>query len=238
MLDLALNHEAELKAKMRNTWFNEKYQFYHGNNCTDLTLSSDTWNDHQFVSVNSKGEVIGYISYKIDRTASYCYCFGAISFSVDTLTFGNDLRRVISNIFSKFNFNKINFNVVIGNPAEKSYDKLIKRYGGKIVGIFREDFRGMDGKLYDVKSYEILKKEFGFKDYAENQPNTGNCIYCHFENDVGANFPDPDDFKIIRSKDDNGKYDYCIATNEKNVFRTCDIRFCPICGRPLESEEE
>lgn len=30
--------------------------------------------------------------------------------------------------------------------------------------------------------------------YEESQPNTNDCIYCHFENDVGANFPDPDNF--------------------------------------------
>lgn len=72
---------------------------------------------------------------------------------------------------------------------------------------------------------------------AESQSNSNDCIYCHFENDVGANFPDPDDFKIIRSKDDNGKYDYCLATNNNMIFRTCDIRFCPMCGRFLESEE-
>lgn len=160
MLDLALNHEAELKTKMRNTWFDEKYRFYHSNNCSDLCLSTETWNEHQFVSVNSKGEVIGYINYKIDRDANYCYSLGAINFSDDIFIFGKDLRCVITDIFNKFNFNKINFNVVVGNPAEKSYDKLIKKYGGKIVGIFHDDFRGMDGKLYDTKCYEILKRDF------------------------------------------------------------------------------
>ena len=72
---------------------------------------------------------------------------------------------------------------------------------------------------------------------AESRSSANDCIYCHFENDVGANFSDPDDFKIIRSKDDSGKYNYSLATNEKRVFRTCNIRFCPLCGRLLEKEE-
>lgn len=73
----------------------------------------------------------------------------------------------------------------------------------------------------------------------ESQSSDDGCIYCNFENsDVGADFPEPDNFKIIRGKDDNGKYDYSIATNQNNVFRTCKIRFCPMCGRFLDTEEE
>lgn len=73
----------------------------------------------------------------------------------------------------------------------------------------------------------------------ESQSNDGSCIYCNFESsDVGADFPEPDDFKLIRGKNDNGKYDYSISTNQNNVFRICKIRFCPMCGRLLDIEEE
>lgn len=72
----------------------------------------------------------------------------------------------------------------------------------------------------------------------ENE-QSNSCIYCNFKSsDVGADFPEPDNFKVIRGKDDNGKYDYSIATNQNNVFRTCKIRFCPMCGRLLDTEEE
>lgn len=70
----------------------------------------------------------------------------------------------------------------------------------------------------------------------ESQSDTDDCPYCNFETDVGADFPEPDDFKIIRGKDDNGKYCYHIATDGNNVFRICKIRYCPMCGRLLESE--
>lgn len=73
----------------------------------------------------------------------------------------------------------------------------------------------------------------------ESCSNDGGCIYCNFESsDVGADFPEPDNFKLIRSKDDNGKYDYSIATDRDKIFRTCKIRFCPMCGRLLDTEEE
>lgn len=72
----------------------------------------------------------------------------------------------------------------------------------------------------------------------ESQSSDGGCIYCHFGSDVGANFPEPDKFHIIRDKDDNGKYDYRIVTDGNKIFRTCKIKFCPMCGRHLDTEEE
>lgn len=73
----------------------------------------------------------------------------------------------------------------------------------------------------------------------ESQQCDDSCIYCNFESsDVGADFPEPDNFQLIRGKNDNRKCDYSIATNQNNVFRTCKIRFCPMCGRLLENREE
>lgn len=76
------------------------------------------------------------------------------------MTFGRDLGQALTDIFEKFRFNKLKFSVVIGNPIEKSYDRMIQRYGGRIVGIFRQDTRLIDGNLYDVKDYEILRSEY------------------------------------------------------------------------------
>ena len=40
------------------------------------------------------------------------------------------------------------------------YDKYIEKYGGRIVGIFKEDVRLYDGEYYDHKYYEIFREEF------------------------------------------------------------------------------
>ncbi|MDE7445913.1 MAG: hypothetical protein K2N15_09485 [Lachnospiraceae bacterium] len=71
-----------------------------------------------------------------------------------------DLEKALKDIFTKFNFNKLKFSVVIGNPIEKAYDKAIKRYGGKIIGIEKQETRLIDGKLYDVKRYEIMRSDY------------------------------------------------------------------------------
>ena len=51
---------------------------------------------------------------------------------------------------------KLNFSVAIGHPIEKSYDKMVEKYGGRITGIKKEDVKLFDGKLYDLKGYEIF----------------------------------------------------------------------------------
>ncbi len=157
MLDIAINHLEELKKKMNSIWFQDKYKYYNFNAYySDFEVSKDTWSEHQFVSLNSNNEVIGYIGYSINRTANYCHELGIINFSDDKLTFGRDLKQVVSDIFEKFNFQKLKFSVVIGNPIEKSYDKIIKKYGGCVVGIYANETKLMDGKYCAVKHYEIL----------------------------------------------------------------------------------
>ena len=54
----------------------------------------------------------------------------------------------------------MNFSVVIGNPIEESYDKMIAKYGGRIIGIYKEDVKLTDGEYYDLKTYEILASEY------------------------------------------------------------------------------
>jgi hypothetical protein len=40
------------------------------------------------------------------------------------------------------------------------YDKFIKKYNGRVVGISKESVRLTDGEFYDVKEYEILKDKY------------------------------------------------------------------------------
>lgn len=158
MLKMAIQYEEELIEASRKVWYEDKYKYY----CTyweDIKINENTWDQHQFVSVNSKGNIVGFISYNIDREASICYSFGAINFT-DNITFGIDLGRAVKDIFEKFNFRKLRFSVFVGNPIEKSYDKIIKKYGGRIVGTYKDEARLMDGSYCDEKLYEIMRKDY------------------------------------------------------------------------------
>jgi len=160
MLDVAIKYKDILKIKMCDTWFNEKYKYwnydvyYH-----DFEVKDESWNGHEFVSVKD-GKVIGYIAYKINRTRNYCEGLSIVNLTDDKLTFGVDLEQAIDDIFNKFTFHKLKFSVIVGNPIENSCDKIINKFGGRIVGIEKKDIRLIDGRLYDIKLYEIIKSDY------------------------------------------------------------------------------
>lgn len=161
MLDIAIKHSDELKEKLCGIWFENKYKYYNYNIDYEVfEPDKETWNNHQFVSLDNEGNVIGYISYSINRRTYNACGFGAINFSDNKITFGMDLGQVLKDIFEKFKFNKLSFCVVINNPIEKSYDKMIKKYNGRIVGIEYKETKLMDGEYYDVKKYEILRDDY------------------------------------------------------------------------------
>lgn len=161
MLDVAINHKDELNNKFTSIWFQEKYKFY--NNDTwfeNPEIDINTWNHHQYVSINSAGEIIGYISYAINRQTNSAHELGIINFSDDRITFGTDLKIAITDIFDKFKFQKLSFSVVVGNPIESSYDKMVTKYGGRIVGIAHNEAKLYDNEYYSVKYYEILREDY------------------------------------------------------------------------------
>ena len=161
MLKNAKIYEDLLRYKFHETWFDDKYKYYNADVFySDLVIETDTWNKHQFVSVTESGKVVGYIAYSINRQTHSAHSLEIINFTDDKIRFGLDLGQALIDIFEKFRFNKLNFTVVIGNPIEKSYDKLIEKYGGRIIGVSRQNARLIDGLIYDEKLYEITSSEY------------------------------------------------------------------------------
>ena len=161
MIKPALLYKEELTNKLRETWFKDKYKYYnYSSYFSDFELATDTWINQQFVSVDKDNNILGYISYNVQRQTNNADEFGVISFVDNSITFGKDLHQVLLDIFFKFNYNKLSFTVVVGNPIERYYDKTIKKYGGRIVGVKEQEAKLMDSSLYDVKLYEITKEHF------------------------------------------------------------------------------
>ena len=133
----------EMEKKMRDTWGKEKYWYYH--RCSYFSpqvIKEDTWTDTQFVSLNSAGEVTGYLGYGIDRECRYVTYLAIINFT-DDISFGSNVMKMVK-----------------GNPVEQKYDRLIDRYGGRIVGVHKDHVMLPDGKYYDEKIYEISRDDY------------------------------------------------------------------------------
>ena len=160
MLEPAIKYRNQLESVQYDIWFNDKYKYWNSNVFYDsMQIDTDTWGRHQFVSVNN-GEVLGYIEYSISRTNNSVSSLSIMNFSDNKIVFGKDLIQALKDIFVKYRFRKINFSVIIGNPIEESYDRMIEKYGGRIVGIYKDDVVLIDGKYYDRKLYEILASEY------------------------------------------------------------------------------
>ena len=178
MLSLAINYEEQLQKKLRNTWMKEEFKFYHPNWFNTHEIKENTWDKIQFVSINSRSNILGYIGYDIDRVTNNVTNLYAINFSKIskdnnyTFEFAKDLKKVVDDIFVKFNFNKLNFCVVVGNPVESSYDKIINKFGGRIVGTYKNHIKLFDNKYYDEKIYEITRLEY--LEYKNNYKNYKN----------------------------------------------------------------
>ena len=154
--------EEQIRRKMWEIWYDEKYQYYFGGNWrTDFSLADN--NDYpkrSFAVLNNNDELIGYISYAVDTELRIAQWFGAINFSDDKFAFGQALRQVITDCFLKFGMEVVEWNVICGNLIEKSYDKMCEKLGGHIVGIRHRRAMDLAGNIHDSKSYEILREDF------------------------------------------------------------------------------
>lgn len=159
----------ELKEKFWETAYDPKYQYANDGYVDDYDPSDSTWNEHEFVSIDSKNNVLGYIRYSINQRSNKAYGFCAINFSNNKAVFGKDLLKVIDNIFVKYRINKLKYGVYIGNPIEKTYDKLTEKYGGRIVGISYMDVKLLTGEYTDNKTYELFREHYLMAKYSNKK---------------------------------------------------------------------
>jgi len=162
MLKIAYTYKDKLQEVYNTIVFNDKYKYY--NNSIywsyEVKLSQDSWNNIEMVSVDKNNNVRGFFRASISRESDKISALGIMNFYDKSVTFSKDLYQFLSDLFIKYNFRKIEFTVVIGNPAEKMYDRIMKKYGGRIVGVEKLSTKLVDGLYYDVKYYEIFKEDF------------------------------------------------------------------------------
>jgi hypothetical protein len=168
MLKLAYPYQDALNQVWQACVLQEKYQFYNPVNFWSYTidLSNSSWDSIQMVSVDNDDGILGYFTAYIDRISRKVSNIGAINFGTLSITFSKDFYQFLIELFTKHHFRKVEWNVVIGNPAERMYDKIVAKYGGRIVGVRRESTTTADGVLRDEKLYEIFQC-----DYFERQAN-------------------------------------------------------------------
>lgn len=164
MLKNALNYKDEIQRKFADVMYDLDYQFFGGGNGLNMiTIFDNNFEHHQLASIDENGNVIGYIAYHVDYAAMSCCNFGAISFDRGNLTFTKDLLQAIDDIFYKYRMNRIDFWCFVDNPIRPTYQRLVEKFGGRVVGVLEDTARLMDGKLHSSMIFELKADEYLFK---------------------------------------------------------------------------
>ena len=160
MLALAIQYEKQVQERYLRTLADPRYRYYmHGILHYSISIERSDAYKLQYVSLGKQGDVLGLFECSLNRETMTAYEITAIRFTPGyDPEFAADMYRFVVNvIFQEYDMQRVIYNVIKGNKAEKLYDRIIERYGGRIVGTFTNEVRLFDGKLYDVKYYEMLK---------------------------------------------------------------------------------
>jgi hypothetical protein len=165
VLKQAILYGNELKQKYVEAMCDDYFKFYNG--CSyrnfNLDISNNDWNSIQRVSVDSNGDVIGFMSADINRDSRNIDCFGIMNFTKQpNIIFAKDLLKFMRELRDDYNANKFEFVAYVGSDAEKMYRKFISKYGGRIIGVKRRSQKLSDGKYYDSTLFEIMREEMIF----------------------------------------------------------------------------
>lgn len=161
MLKPAQLYETKLQEENIKSWYNPKNIYWDGGaGGSRIEIQDDNFKCRQFVSVDRKENILGYITYAVDWASMSAYGFGIISFKGNSVEFARDVYQAVCDIFRKYGLNRMEWHAYADNPAIRGYRNFIKKYGGRECGYSRQVARLQDGKLHDSVMFEILAKEF------------------------------------------------------------------------------
>ncbi len=155
-LELAFPHKVELYQLFAQASTDPKFKYYFANgyHIFESQIDGNDWDNVQMVSVID-GEILGYFNAAINRAPRYVHQLGCINFTDDPFVFSRDLMGFIGRLFEYYQFYKICFSVLVGNPSELLYDKAVDKLGARVVGHFEDHYETPDGEKHDAKWYEI-----------------------------------------------------------------------------------
>lgn len=166
MLKPAYLYKTELEETMKDLYLDERYKYYFNCPYNYFNITKDIedidYNTICRISVNSTNEITGYFVATIDRGSNLVSNLSLVKFRLgnEDNTFRIDLDDFIYDLLAVKGFEKLIFNVIKGNPAEKFYNIILPYLGGSVVGVQHKDVKLPDGKYYDRVYYEVLKDNY------------------------------------------------------------------------------
>lgn len=113
---------------------------------------------YQYAIVDSNNKLIGYVSYCIDWYSLNASKFGLMSFDKGNQLVGRELFNIMNDIINNMKIRRIEWNMVSGNPVERSYNRFCGKYNGRKI-ILKDALKDRKGKYHDINIYEIIIAE-------------------------------------------------------------------------------
>lgn len=160
MLDYAYFYQGELYDCLRETLKNKDLYFYFmfPSKFFTFRIYENDRDAIQFVSISPDGTVIGFFSAYVDHENECIDNLDFINFTGNlNFVFSWDMKCFFDELFINRNFRKVKFHGILQNPATKGYRKIVKKLGGREVGILKEQKRLTDGKYYDEIIFELYR---------------------------------------------------------------------------------
>jgi hypothetical protein len=164
MLEPAWFNQQKLKELYSRAIIKKINKFFISNNSINYDLFIDQSEERriQYISKDKDGNILMYMGASLNRHYKIVENIEIINLS-DIFSFyaGKDLVNFINILFFKKDFRKIMFGVATGNPAYKSFRKLILKSDlGQIVGILKDHYMTQDGVYYDMVLMEMYRENF------------------------------------------------------------------------------
>ena len=123
----------------------------------DLVIpKDDDWSEIHEVLVDDLDNIIGYYQAIILRITNTISSLNIINFN--TCPYG--MVAFINRLFNERGFETISFAAVTDSANERLYNIGIKRINGKIVGVFSNRAKLLNGEICDMTWYEINRNDF------------------------------------------------------------------------------
>jgi hypothetical protein len=159
MIQPAILCKEEINRLYTACYMDPKYDYFTVNNVSyfDLFIKDRDEDYIQLVSIYCD-VVIGYFEAEVNRYSNKILNLFIVNFSSFNHAFAADLIRFIR-LLKNRGFRKIEFSMVVGNPVEAQYDRLVKSLGGRVVGVFEKSIKIRSGEICDLKYYEFFLNE-------------------------------------------------------------------------------
>ncbi len=157
MLVPAISKKEELLEKFAQEIYSEKYFWYcgcsHYHELPDIKAED---NVYQYAIVKKNGDVVGFLTYRVDPYTDTVSRIELYSFGKGDVTVGVDVFAKLEELVKQHR--RVEWCVFGGNKVKKNYDRFCRKHGGRVLE-FRDDVRDEKGNYHNSYVYEILKSE-------------------------------------------------------------------------------